>query len=150
MSFADKIALVSFLVSLVALAVSIFAIIRANNTTSGSTIVSLNEAFRQAWDRYFNPKTPEQKPYELAELMNLLEIACAVYDEWSLSGNARELVFDYLQRNLSLLIGHKEINAEIERLLQDKETFLFIRKFLRKNGTRLNATIPVDWYQLSK
>ena len=136
MSFADTIALVSLLVSLAALAVSVFAIVRANNTTSGSTIVSLNEAFRQAWDRYFNAK-PEQKSYELAELLNLLEIACAVYLEWSLSGNARELIFDYLRRVLSLIIEHKEISTEIEKkLLQDKETFLFIKKFLRNNGAK--------------
>jgi hypothetical protein len=147
---ADTIALVSLLVSLAALVVSVFAIVRANNTTSAATIVSLNEAFRQAWERYFNPKTPDQKSWELAELMNLLEIACAVYLEWSLSGNARKLIFDYLQRNLSDLIEHKEISAEIGKLLQDKETFLFIKKFLHKNEARLKATIPLGWYQLSE
>lgn len=148
MNFADKIALVSLFASLAAFAVSVFAVIRANNTTSGSTIVSLNEAFRQAWDRYVNA-APKQQSYELAELMNLLEIACAVYLEWSLSGNARKLIFGYLQRNLSELIKNKQISAEIERLLQDKETFLFIKTFLRNNGTQFKM-IPVDWYQLSK
>ena len=147
MSFADKIALVSLFVSLAALVVSVFAIVRANNTTSGSTIVALSEAFRQAWDRYFNAK-PEQKSYELAELLNLLEIACAVYLEWSLSGNARKLIFDYLQRNLSELIKYKEISAEIEKkLLQDKDTFFYIKTFLRKNGAELKM-IPLAWYQL--
>lgn len=148
MSFADTIALVSLFVSLAALAVSAFAILRANTTTSGSTIVSLSEAFRQAWDRYFKAE-PDQKSYELAELLNLLEIACAVYDEWSLSGNARKLTFDYLRRVLSLIIEHKEISAEIEKLLQDKDTFFYIKKFLRKNGTELKM-IPLAWYQLSE
>lgn len=148
MSLADTIALVSLLVTLVALVVSGFAIVRANNTISGSTIIALSEAFRQAWDRYLNAK-PDQKSYELAELMNLLEIACAIYDEWSLSGNARRLMFDYLQRNLSALVKHEQINAEIEKLLQDKETFFFIKKFLRKNGAELKQ-IPVAWYQLSE
>lgn len=149
MSFADTIALISLLVSLAALVVSVFAIVRANNTTSGSTIIALSEAFRQAWDRYFNAK-PEQKSYELAELMNLLEIACAVHLEWSLSGNARKLVFDYLRRVLSELIKHEEISAEIGKLLQDKETFFFIKKFLRKSGAELNKKIPPAWYQPSE
>jgi len=147
LSFADITALVTLLVAFAALVVSAFAIVRANNTTSGATLVSLNEAFRQAWVRYFDSKEPDEKSYELAELLNLLEIACAVYDEWSLSGNARKLVFDYLYRNLSDLIKHKEISAQIEKLLQDKDTFFFIKKFLRKNGAELKM-IPLAWYQL--
>src|SRR5262249_17979792 len=99
---------------------------------------------------YFDSKEPEQRSYQLAELLNLLEIACAVYDEWSLSGNARKLVYSYLKNVLSDLIKHKEISAEIEKkLLQDKETFFFIKKFLSKNGAKLKM-IPVAWYQLSE
>jgi len=82
--------------------------------------------------------------------MNLLEIACAVYLEGSLSGNARKLIFSYLKNILSELIEHKEISDDIEqKLLQDKETFSFIRKFFRKNGAKLKM-IPLAWYEPSE
>src|SRR6266849_6392399 len=77
---------------------------RANAIASAATFVTLNEGFRQAWERCLRPQDEDATNYELAELLNLLEIACAIYLEKSLSGNSRKLISEYLESALSLLI----------------------------------------------
>jgi hypothetical protein len=146
-SGSDTIAFASLLVACVALGVAWFAIKRANKTTSAATMVTLNEGFRSAWDRFFLA-TGEQKTAELAELLNLLEIACAVRQEGSLSGNSVKLLDEYLKSVLRMLTSNAYICDQVELLLlQDKTTFIFIKHFLSANGSSLNVTIPVKWYQ---
>ena len=103
MSSSDWVAAASLFISFVALVVSWFGIWRANRTTSAATLVTLNEGFRQAWTRFFDAQQ-EGQHYELAELLNLFEIACAIYLEKSLSGNARALMFEYLDNVLQHLV----------------------------------------------
>jgi hypothetical protein len=91
---------------------------------------------------------PDAANYNLAELLNLLEIACAIYLEKSLSGNSRELMSEYLGSTLSLLIKTPVINDKALRLLQTEETFIFIKKFLKQKPPALSVTIPPKWYEL--
>ena len=87
MNSSDLIAAASLGVAAVALAMSIYAIIRSNKTTSAATLVTLNEGFRQAWERCLQPQIDEATSnYNLAELLNLLEITSAIYLEKSISG----------------------------------------------------------------
>lgn len=148
MSTADYIALASLLVALVALVISLYAIKRGNATASAATFVTLNEGFRQAWRRYLGETEQTAIDYEMAELLNLTEIACAIYLERSLSGNSRVLALDYLNRVLRLMIEHKPLNDRVRHLLQSKETFSFVRKFLKKKRPGLSVTVPPEWYEL--
>lgn len=140
------IAAASLFVACVALFVAWFAVKRANKTTSAATMVTLNEGFRSAWGRFFSA-TEEQKSAELAELLNLFEIACAARQEGSLSGNSAKLLEEYLNSVLGLLTSSAYISGQVELLLQDKKTFIFIKQFLSANRSRLNVTIPIKWYQ---
>jgi hypothetical protein len=145
----DWIAAASLGVAGVALVISIYAILRANKTTSAATFVTLNEGFRQAWKRCLRALPEPHGPnYDLAELLNLFEIACAIYLEKSLTGNSRRLMSDYLDRTLSLLIKTPVINDQAFQLLQTKETFIFIKKFLKEKPMVLSVTIPLKWYEL--
>lgn len=148
MSTSDLIALASLAVALVALLISVYAIVRANATASAATLVTLNEGFRQAWERCLRSQAEDATCYELAELLNLLEIACAVYLDRSLSGNSRKLAFEYLDSALSLLIGNSSLNDRVPRLLQTDTTFIFIKRFLRKKRSSLSVTVPPEWYEL--
>ena len=147
MTSSDWIAAASLAVSIVALFVSWFAIWRSNRTTSAATFVSLNEGFRQAWTRFFDA-SPQTKSYELAELLNLLEIGCAIYLEGSLSGNARKLTLEYLRNVLQHLVEDDYTNAQIPVLLQAPHTFIFIRRFLNQKVQHLSVTIPPRWHQM--
>jgi hypothetical protein len=148
-STADWIALTSLVVAFAALGISIYAIVRANATTSAATFVTLNEGFRQAWERCLQSREAQGAQNDgLAELLNLLEIACAIYLEGSVSGNSRKLIAEYLESVLSLLTKNPSLNAQVPHLLQTEETFIFIKKFLRKKRSTLSVTIPPEWYEL--
>jgi hypothetical protein len=145
----DWIALASLVVAFAALGISIYAIIRANATTSAATFVTLNEGFRQSWDRCLQPGVGQgAENVGLPELLNLLEIACAIYLEGSVSGNSRKLIAEYLNSVLSLLTKSPVLNPQVLPLLQTEETFIFIKKFLRKRRSVLSVTIPPEWYEL--
>ncbi len=70
--------------------------------------------------------------YNLAELINLFEIACAIYLEGSVSGNSRRLMADYLNNVLTHLVKTPSTNEHVLQLLQTEKTFEFIKKFLKK------------------
>jgi hypothetical protein len=145
----DLIAAAALVVAVVALGISVYAILRANKTTSASTLVTLNEGFRQAWERCLQtPPEADAANYNLAELLNLLEIGCAIYQEKSLTGNSRELMADYLGNVLSLLIKTQGFNDRALHLLQTERTFIFIKKFLKEKPSALSVTMPPKWYEL--
>lgn len=123
-----------------------YAIMRANKTTSAATMVSLSEAFRNAWVRLFQAQGDE-KEVELAELLNLFEIACAISLEGSLSGNSAVIINEYLQNALLLLAQNEYAELHVGALLQSESTFVFIRGFLKIKRPALSVTIPAQWYE---
>jgi hypothetical protein len=111
--------------------------------------VTLNDGFRQAWARFiFAVKTDndDAKYFELAELMNLLEIACGIQLETSLSGMSRHVVKDYLDQALKLLISNEYTNQKIPEMLHQPSTFINIKKFINEKRS-LSVVIPLEWYQ---
>jgi hypothetical protein len=144
----DWIAASSLIVALAALIVAGFAIYRGNRNTSAATVVGLNEAFRQAWERFL-PATGTNRRHQLSELMNLLEIASAIHLEGSLAGVSDDLVKDYLNSVLRLLIGDSYSESEIPTLLEDPKTFIYIKKFMNRRS-ELSVTIPTKWYESYK
>ena len=142
-----QIATASLVVSFTALSVAWYGIRRANKTSSAATLVTLNEGFRQAWGRYFEAPA-ERQQYELAELLNLFEIACAIYLEKSLTGNSRELVFEYIDGMLKIVVRNENSSEWVRHeLLQSKTTFKFIKQFINEKPPGLSVTIPPEWYQ---
>ena len=55
---------------------------------------------------------------------------------------------DYLSKVLSLVTGDAEINEKALKLLQDSDTFIFIKTFIKQRQLFPRVTIPVDWYKL--
>lgn len=111
-----------------ALGVPVFSIHRSNLNSSVSSFLALNEGFRQAWVRYIHSDA-EQRDHEFAELMNLLEIACAVQLEGSLFGVSRELTAEYIKESLTLLDEHEDARVRYERAIHSPTTFKYIRMF---------------------
>jgi hypothetical protein len=157
LQFADKIALaslviaiVSFFIALVALAVSMYATFKSNRNSSVATLVTLSEAFREAWSRFIKATREndnDTKYYELAELMNLFEIACGIQLENSLSGMSMVLIKEYLEKALGLLISTEYTNKYVPGMLQDPLTFCNIKRFINSRPKYLSVTIPPSWYQ---
>ena len=126
----DQIAIASLAVALIALVAAIYAIRRGDINSSAATMVTLNEAFRQAWSRYLSAEHEDGRQYEFSELMNLLEVGCALHGERSLSGVSRELTEEYLRDSLSLIEKYPDVRRRIESMRHSPTTFKYIKKFL--------------------
>lgn len=122
------IAVASTAISVIALAVAIYAIIRGNRNSSVATLVTLNDGFRQVWQRYFSA-TEAQKDHEFSELLNLLEIACAIHYEKSLFGVSRELSREYVEHVLLLLEQNEEARNRLEKAVHAPTTLKYIARF---------------------
>lgn len=121
----DWIATASGIISLIALFVAVYAIRRSNRNASVATVVTLNEGFRQAWHRFLTAQGTA-RDYEFAELMNLLEIACAIEWEESLTGVSREIASEYLAQNLQLLQSNDYAREKIQAAVHAPTTFKYI------------------------
>jgi hypothetical protein len=153
LSQSDWIALISgvssFTVGAAALIVAIYAIRRGNKNTSAATLVALNVAFRDSWEKFLQAKEDDLdiKAFHFAELMNLFELACAVYREKSLAGNSRDLVRKYMEEILGKLVKSPYADARIPDLLTGETTFIHIKEFLNHRPAYLSVTVPKKWYQ---
>lgn len=140
------VALASLSVSVVSIFVAWYAICRSNKNSSAATLVTLYEGFRQAWQRFLDAKDDDkERQYQLSELMNLAELACAIHSERSFVGVSRELVEDYLQSSLSLLVNNEDVRNRIPAMFRSPDTFKYIRRFL---DFPLNADLLKRWSPL--
>lgn len=89
----------------------------------------MNEGLRAAWQRYFS-SVNEEKTYELSELMNALELGCAIYSEHSLSGVSRKIAAEYLCASLSMLEQSDDARAAIAAMRHSPTTFEYTLKFI--------------------
>lgn len=150
MSAADKIALWSLVVAIAALFIAVvslvvaaYAIRKGNRNSSVATMLTLSEAAREAWKRFLSSKDEDERSHELAELMNLLEVACGMLNEGSIVGISNELLRELLKQELDLIDGDEFSKREIAKLLSAPHTFAEIRKF----KARLHDT-PRFWYRM--
>ncbi|WP_263351786.1 hypothetical protein [Acidicapsa acidisoli] len=164
MQTADWIAAWSFVVavlSLIAALLSVYFAIRAirksDKNSSVATLVTLNEAFREAWQRLIssissteqNPASQDNRFADLSELMNLIEIACAIQNEQTLSGVSTELMKTYLDNILDHIVKDSYTRGEIPKMLTDPSTFEHIKKFIQSQRYQSSRIIiPMEWYEL--
>lgn len=122
----------AMIVSLAALAVAVITVRRSDRNASAATLVSLYEALRAAWGRYLKAKKPDQTEFEFAELVNLLELACAVYLDGGVHGAAREMLKEYLLEVLEILRDDEVARRRITSLMDRPNTYKYLKRFLRR------------------
>jgi len=124
------VAIVSLLVALGAFGIAWFAAQRSDRNASAATLVTLNEGFRQGWRRYLDETASDRRNYELAELVNLFEIACATYLDKAIHGHSRELLEDYLCRTLTLIAENTDARQQVVEMTEAPTTFKYLALFL--------------------
>jgi hypothetical protein len=132
----DWIAIASAAIALIALVVAIYAIRRGNLNASVATLVTLNDGFRQGWQRVFSAGA--DRDHEFAELLNLLEIGCGIHKEKSLVGVSRELSREYIEQVILLMEEDDDSRRQIEKAINTPKTFKYIAWF-RQNMRRRNV-----------
>jgi len=122
----------------IALIVAIYAIRRGNRNASVATLVTLNDGFRQGWQRVFSAEA--DKDHEFSELLNLLEIACGIHKEKSLVGVSRELSREYIEHVILLMERDDDCRRRIAEAIHAPSTFKYIA-WLRKDMRRRNPQL---------
>lgn len=124
--------IMALVVSGAALSIAVFTVWRTDRNSSAATLVSLYEAMRAAWGRYFQAEKPEQINFEFAELINLIELACAVYLDAAVHGAMREMLEEYLIEVLDLLRADGEARNRMVDLMERPNTYKYLKRFLVK------------------
>lgn len=132
------VAVITLVIAVVALVVAWHAISRSNKNSSAATLVALYEGFRQAWQRFLDAEDDAGQQYELSELMNLVELACAIDSEHSFVGVSRKLVREYLENSLLLLSNNENAGRRIPAMFTSPTTFEYIRRFLNSRHNELS------------
>lgn len=122
----------ALIVSSAALGIAIFTVWRSNRNTSAATLVSLYEALRAAWGRYLQAEKPDQVEFEFAELINLIELACAVYLDAAVHGATREMLEEYLVEVLEILRADDVARKRMAGLMERPNTYKYLKLFLRR------------------
>jgi hypothetical protein len=162
---ADAIALATLVLGLIAFGLAWWTLHRGNLNSSVASMIPLNAEIRQMQDELVSVFPSEEVLEELNEaqlselentfrsklerLLNVLEISAAIDVERTLSGVSRKLMSGYLERTLSSLMSDDYTSSKISGLLQDAETYIYIRKFLRSRPDVSDA-FPSNWYAIPK
>lgn len=144
---------------------ALYTLHRGNLNASVASMIPLNAEIREAWKRYLESyptseklkdATPSQlrafireNDTQLEYLMNVIEIAAATSVEGTLIGVSNELISGYVDRTLNSLLSDSYASVRIKGLLQDSQTFIYIRRFLNKQIPLSVIKVPT-WYMVPK
>jgi len=140
----DWIAIASLTVSASTLWIAYRTIRQGNKNSSTAILIALNDAFRAAWERYISAEDTK-KSHEFAELLNVLEIACAIHHEGSLFGVSKTLSRDYIENIIILIENDDKARMLLETMIHAPNTFEFIalfRKRMRKRPSNVHIIGP--------
>jgi hypothetical protein len=110
---------------------------------SAGAFIALNESLRQAW-LHFSNIDDGRKQYAFADVMNLLESACVIFDEKIFVGKVETLLEDYLCHVFILIQDSDDARGRIEQMILTDRTFEHIVRFLRQHRKRVvGIKLPV-------
>jgi hypothetical protein len=129
--------LVAAPLGLIGLLVAIFQLRASRRGASATTVIALNESFRQAWLHY-SQVSDEGRQHAFADIMNLLEIACAIEEDKLLVAKGGKLLEDYLCHVLILIQQSEDARQRIERMFVTDRTFDHIINFLSRHRPEIS------------
>ena len=116
----------------------------ARKAGSAASLIALNEAFRQNWHLFISAGDEEgRRQYTFADLVNALEIACAVFRDGVFYGHSKGVLERYLVQVFTLIEANANARARLDNLLQSRETFENIREFLKSHKSERQITRAV-------
>ncbi len=152
---ADKLALSTLCIAVIALLIAWRTLWRSNLNASVATASSLMADIQTSLNEYIGsipaPPSPPSEEQEgqmtekLEILMNRLEMASAICVERSLFGISRTLVRNYVLDVLTVIVENNYVCMEAGKLLKDEATFKYIRWFM-EIAPKGSITTPSGWY----
>ncbi len=143
-------AVAAVVAAIAAIFIAIYAAFKANRNSSVATMVTLNESSREAWKRFLSASSEDDRSYELAELLNTLEIASSILNEGSCAGVSKKLLEDYLKEAISALGEDSESSRMIPSLFSSDKSFEHIQKYYKNFKPGISKSRNRQWFQLRK
>ena len=135
--------LVVLVLTVVALFVAGRQLFHGRRAASAGSVIALNESFRQAWLQFRNAGDEGTKYYTFADIMNLLEIACAIFEDKIFVGRGGRLLEDYLCDVFNLIEQSEDAKKRIESMIHGEKKFKHILVFLRCHQDQIKRlTLP--------
>ncbi|WP_038970239.1 hypothetical protein [Bradyrhizobium genomosp. III] len=134
--WSSLITIVGLPLTVLALGATVRQLWLSQRTGSVAAVTALHDSLRECWLDYFKAP-PADRGIPFGDLCNTLELACAVTFDKVLYGRSGELLNSYVLSNLKLIERNDDLRNELLNLLEDHTTFLYIRRFLKKNRKRL-------------
>jgi hypothetical protein len=106
---------------------------------SAGALIALNESFRQAWLEFTKVETEDTKQHAFADVMNLLETACAIFEDKLFVGKAADLLETYLCEVFILIEKSDDSRSRIQSMFTTPTTFQHITRFLSTHRERLRG-----------
>jgi hypothetical protein len=110
----------------------------ARKAGSGASLIALSEAFRQNWAAFLGA-APERRRYAFGDLANAIEIACGIYRDRIFFGHSGDLLKHYLVHIFRVIQDNEFARAELEALLQTRETFDQMSWFLEARRSLVSS-----------
>jgi hypothetical protein len=135
----DGLTLVGVVVAALALTFTAHGIHRGNQNSSAASLIALNEGLRQAWGRFLTATGEENKQHQFADLLNTMEIACALCVKGVFVGVSRELLSEYLADVMDIFDSDEDAKRRAEALVHSETTFKYLvlyRSTVRKRSKR--------------
>jgi hypothetical protein len=131
--------LVLLVLTVVALRIGAKQLYDGRRAASGGALIALNESFRQAWLQFSNAKDEGKKQYTFSDVMNVLNMACAIFDDKLFVGQGGRLLEDYLCHVFSLIGESDDAKGRIERMITTDKTFEHILRFVRNHRPQIKG-----------
>lgn len=128
--------LASLAVALVALVLSLIALHRSDRTSSAGTLVGVYDSISAAWDRFLAANSVAKQNFELAELLNRIEVACSMSLSQGIHGAAKELLDEYVESSMLAIAGEEGAAEAVRRMRERPTTFKYIQLFIRNRKRR--------------
>lgn len=135
-SWVDLCTLIGLPLSAIALLVGAWQLWLARKSTSLQTLVSLHESFRQAW-LLVQASSGPARDHAVHDVWNLIEMACAAFNEGLMGGRAASLLREFIIHQLILFEGQEAFRSIMLAAQQTPDTFSEIVLFSKRNQKEL-------------
>jgi hypothetical protein len=129
--WANVATLIALPVTSIALIVAAVQLFYGRKAASGGALIALFESFRQVWLQFSNAKDEGAKQHTFADVMNLLNMSCAIFDDNLFVGRSGRLLEFYLCHVFGLIEQSDDAKKRIQPMIMTEKTFEHILNFIR-------------------
>lgn len=137
--WANVATLITLVLTVGALVVTAWQLFVGRKAASAGALIALNESFRQAWLNFSRAADDEARQHAFADVMNLLEAACAIFEDKMFIGRAGKLLEDYLCHVFILIRDSDDARERIQAMIVTEKTFEHIYNFLRSHRKQVRG-----------